>query len=142
MYTRYTTKNNSSSSSLDDEDVQDELYDLCDEDNGKFADGAIWNDDDYESDELGKANSEDESFAYALSDEIFDDREAEDLWDVKDLLPGDLIYDERDHHKYGIVVRISGDECIYASVDSDNEIRWDYKCDLNDIDEDFMYTRY
>lgn len=142
MYTRYTTKNNSSSSSLDDDDVQDELYDLRDEDDGKFADGEKWDDDNYKSNELGKADSEDQSFAYALSDEIFDDREAEDLWDVEDLLPGDLIYDEGDHHKYGIVVRISGDECIYASVDSDNEIRWDYKCDLNDIDEDFMYTRY
>ena len=142
MYTRYTTKNNSSSSSLDDDDVQDELYDLRDEDDGKFADREKWDDDNYKSNELGKADSEDQSFAYALSDEIFDDREAEDLWDVEDLLPGDLIYDEGDHHKYGIVVRISGDECIYASVDSDNEIRWDYECDLNDIDEDFMYTRY
>ena len=140
MITRYPTSN--SSNRFDEDTVQDELYDLRNSKTGKFRDGADWTDDDYKSSELGTAYSEDQAFAYALSDEIFDDREAEDLWDVEDLLPGDLIYDERDHHKYGIVVRISGDECIYASVDSDNEIRWNYKCDLNDIDEDFMYTRY
>ena len=142
MYTRYTTKNNSSSSSLDDDDVWDELKSLRNEKNGKFADGEEWDIDNYKSDEFGRANREDESFVYALSDEIFKNRKAEELKDVNDLLPGDVIYDKWDHERYGIVLSISDDECTYASVDSDNEIRWNYECDLNDIDEDFMYTRY
>ena len=140
MITRYPTSN--SSNRFDEDTVQDELYDLMDSKNGKFRNGADWTDDDYKSSELGTARSEDQAFAYALSDEIFDDRDADDVWEAEDLRPGDVIYDRLNNQLYGVVVRIRNDTCTYASVDSDGEIDWSFTCDLNDIDDDFMYTRY
>lgn len=140
MITRYPTSN--SSNRFDEDTVQDELYDLRDSKTGKFRDGADWTDDDYKSSELGTAHSEDQAFAYALSDEIFDDRDADDVWEAEDLRPGDVIYDRWNNKLYGVVVRIRNDTCTYASVDSDGEIDWSFTCDLDDIHEDIMYTRY
>lgn len=140
MITRYPTSN--SSNRFDEDTVQDELYDLRDSKNGKFRNGADWTDDDYKSSELGTAHSEDQAFAYALSDEIFDDRDADDVREAEDLRPGDVIYDRWNNQLYGVVVRIRNDTCTYASVDSDGEIDWSFTCDLNDINEDIMYTRY
>ena len=140
MITRYPTSN--SSNRFDEDTVQDELYDLRASKTGKFRDGADWTDDDYKSSELGTAYSEDQAFAYALSDEIFDDRDADDVWEAEDLRPGDVIYDRWNNKLYGVVVRIRNDTCTYASVDSDGEIDWSFTCDLDDIHEDIMYTRY
>ena len=141
MITRYPTSN--SSNRFDEDTVQDELYDLRASKTGKFRDGADWTDDDYKSSELGTAHSEDQAFAFALSDEIFGDDPADTHHDADEVMAGDIIYTDDDHVYVVLEVhRDSDDEYVdCVGLENDRRIQWDnIEVNFSDIDE--IITRY
>lgn len=139
MYTRYLDDN--SADDLEDKIIA-ELEDLHDDRDGKYAEGTEWDDDNYRSPELGRANGLNESFAFELSDDLFDNRDYDEMdWSDVDnyLRVGDIIYDN-DDDVYGVVTSISRKTAHYVGLDSHDEIEWDQSVSLNDIEK--FYTRY
>ena len=141
-YTRYL--DNSSTDDLDDleDDVIAELEDLREDRDSKYAENTEWDDDNYRSTELGRANGLNESFAFELSDELFGNRD-HDVMDWNDvdeyLRVGDIIYDN-DGDVYGVVTSINRRTAHYVGLDSRDEIEWDQSVSLNDIEE--FISRY
>lgn len=136
MYTRYTTKNNSSSNSLESR-VADKLDDLRYNDK-KYAEEEDWYEDRYDDSEaLWRADGEDESFAFELSDELFGDRDYEILngEDIDELRVGDIIYDEEDAtgEVYGVVTYVGSKEVEYVGLNSSDEIDWSNSVRINKI---------
>ncbi len=136
MYTRYTTKNNSSSNSLESR-VADKLDDLRYNDK-KYAEEEDWYEDRYnDSEALWRADGEDESFAFELSDELFGDRDYEILngEDIDELRVGDIIYDEEDAtgEVYGVVTYVGSKEVEYVGLNSSDEIDWSNSVRINKI---------
>lgn len=84
-----------------------------------------------------------EAFAYYVSDEIFGTRTVDAVDHAEDLRVGDVMYDDEEN-RYGIVMEMDGDLCVYASVDNEDDgyIDWYFECSLDDIRESRMYTRY
>lgn len=141
-YTRYL--DNSSTDDLDDleDDVIAELEDLREDRDSKYAENTEWDDDNYRSTELGRANGLNESFAFELSDELFGNRDHDvmDWSDVDEYLRvGDIIYDN-DGDVYGVVTSINRRTAHYVGLDSRDEIEWDQSVSLNDIEE--FISRY
>ena len=136
-YTRYL--DNSNTDDLDDleDEVSDELDDLRDNDE-KYADGEDWYEDEYnDSEALWRADGEDESFAFELSDELFGDRDYEILngEDIDELRVGDIIYDEEDAtgEVYGVVTYVGSKEVEYVGLNSSDEIDWSNSVRINKI---------
>ena len=136
-YTRYLDK--SGTDALDDleDEVRDELDDLRKNDE-KYADGEDWYEDRYnDSEALWRADGEDESFAFELSDELFDDRDYEILngEDIDELRVGDIIYDEEDAtgEVYGVVTYVGSKEVEYVGLNSSDEIDWSNSVRINKI---------
>ena len=119
IYTRYPDD----VSDWDEDDIEELLDDLYTE----YRDER-WTDDDYKSEGLGRSDGYSQSFAYFISDEIFDDEpdEALDPYDdiqIDDLRLGDVVYlwedDEDDEGIYGVVVEVDPD----ADEDDSSAIR-------------------
>ena len=132
MYTRYLTN---SSSYLDEDEVEDELYAILDD----LDDW--WNmNKDYNFTSFGVTRvSGDEAFAYYVSDEIFGNRTVQRLYDEDDLQSGDVI--EFENGTYGIVAYTWNGGCRYATVESDGDI-YEENTDFDDNEIYRMYTRY
>ena len=79
-----------------------------------------------------------EAFAYYVSDEIFGNRDYDDVKYPEDLQVGDVICVDGD---YGIVDKVYDDYCRYYTVYKDGEI-YTTTVDFDDKDLDEMYTRY
>ena len=136
MFTRYLDDNDSNS--LDEDEVEDILRSL--EGDDKFGDGEKWKIDDYDdSDALPDADGYEKSFAFALSDEIFDDQSADSHHDTDDIMLGDIIYTDDGEVYVVINIRSSSVDCV--GLDDDHYIDWkSISVKLNDIDE--IITRY
>ena len=135
MYTRYLTNNNSSSGNLDEDEVMDILADL--RKNGDFANDGTWTQSNYDSDILGKADNRNESFAFALSDEIFGNQNEMVHYDEDDIYVGDIIYD---YNNDAYIVNEVGKDFVWCTGLESRTINWDLKVDLDDIYE--IITRY
>ena len=140
MFTRYLDDNDSNS--LDEDEVEDILWSL--EDDKEFGDGEKWNIDDYDdSDVFDEAEGYEESFAFALSDEIFGDDPADTHHDADEVMAGDIIYTDDDHVYVVLEVhRDSDDEYVdCVGLENDRRIQWDnIEVNFSDIDE--IITRY
>ena len=139
MFTRYLDDNDSNS--LDEDEVEDILWSL--EDDKEFGDGREWDIDDYDdSDVFDEAEGYEESFAFALSDEIFGDDPADTHHDADEVMAGDIIY--TDDHVYVVleVHRDSDDEYVdCVGLENDRRIEWNgIKVDFFDIED--IITRY
>ena len=124
MFTRYLDDNDSNS--LDEDEVEDILWSL--EDDNEFGDGEKWNIDDYDdSDVFDEAEGYEESFAFALSDEIFGDDPADTHHDADEVMAGDIIYTDNGHVYVVLEVhRDKNDEYVdCVGLEDDKWIEWD-----------------
>lgn len=117
--------------------LMDEILDEC---SGKYfeADGYWDMDRSYDSNVFYDDVEGSEAFAYYVSDEIFGNRDYDDVKYPEDLLIGDVICVDGD---YGIVDKVYDDYCRYYTVYKDGEIHTT-TVDFDDKDLDEMYTRY
>ena len=117
--------------------LMDEILDEC---SGKyFEDDGYWDmDRSYDSNVFYDDVEGSEAFAYYVSDEIFGNRDYDDVKYPEDLLIGDVICVDGD---YGIVDKVYDDYCRYYTVYKDGEIHTT-TVDFDDKDLDEMYTRY
>ncbi len=117
--------------------LMDEILDEC---SGKyFEDDGYWDmDRSYDSNVFYDDVEGSEAFAYYVSDEIFGNRDYDDVKYPEDLLVGDVICVDGD---YGIVDKVYDDYCRYYTVYKDGEI-YTTTVDFDDKDLDEMYTRY
>lgn len=140
MFTRYLDDNDSNS--LDEDEVEDILWSL--EYDDEFGDGEEWNIDDYDdSDVLPEADGYEESFAFALSDEIFGDDSDTTHDDVDEVMAGDIIYTDNGHVYVVLEVhRDKNDEYVdCVGLEEEQWIEWDgIEVDFSDIEE--IITRY
>ena len=140
MFTRYLDDNDSNS--LDEDEVEDILWSL--EDDKEFGDGEEWNIDDYDdSDVLPTAKSYEESFAFALSDEVFGDDSKDTHYDADEVMAGDIIYTDNDHVYVVLKVhRDKNDEYVdCVGLEDDQWIEWDnIEVEFSDIEK--IITRY
>lgn len=151
-YTRYPTDSDDDDDDDDDNDgllsngksvTTSNVRDLIDEFlDDEYEVGDEWDKTSYTSDVFGKGTDE-EGFAYYLSDYIFDDDDDldyDEVDDFTDLRPGDVIYsDELYAGWYGVVTRISSSTITYLGVDDDDEI---YQTTISLSKLDKAYTRY
>ena len=115
------------------EDLLDEVLDDAEDD---YDDG--WDmDERYDSNVFGSRATGSVAFSYYISDKVFGNLDYDELNDTDDLRAGDIIEDD---DRYGVVIEIDGDTCIYASVRDNGQIRRTFECDLDDIGD--MITRY
>ena len=117
--------------------LMDEILDEC---SGKyFEDAGYWAmARSYDSNVFYDDVEGSEAFAYYVSDEIFGNRDYDDVKYPEDLLIGDVICVDGD---YGIVDKVYDDYCRYYTVYKDGEIHTT-TVDFDDKDLDEMYTRY
>ena len=117
--------------------LMDEILGEC---SGKyFEDDGYWDmDRSYDSNVFYDDVEGSEAFAYYVSDEIFGNRDYDDVKYPEDLQVGDVICVDGD---YGIVDKVYDDYCRYYTVYKDGEI-YTTTVDFDDKDLDEMYTRY
>ena len=133
MYTRYLT--DKTSSYLDEDEVEDELYAVLDDLDHEWNMSKKHDFDTFDEYDV----TGDEAFAYYVSDEIFGDRDVERLYDEDDLQSGDVIW--FDDETYGVVTYTWSDGCNYVSVDKYGDV-YDDDTYYEDNEIYRMYTRY
>ena len=133
MYTRYLT--DKTSSYLDEDEVEDELYAVLDDLDHEWNMSKKHDFDTFDEYDV----TGDEAFAYYVSNKIFGDRDVERLYDEDDLQSGDVIW--FDDETYGVVTYTWSDGCNYVSVDKYGDV---YDDDTYYEDDEIyrMYTRY
>ena len=115
-----------------------------------YETGDIWDmDEDYVTELFGRCSG-DKAFAAKVSDLVFGDLDENELDDVSDVRPGDVLYLWGDEYEHYIIVTdvysSSGRNYIrYAYADpEDGKIRWNVSMRISDLDEEYDegYTRY
>ena len=121
--------------------VESLLDEILEKRSGKyFDDDGYWDAEEYTSSVLGKGTSNDEAFAYYISDQIFGKLDVKSVKYEDDLKSGDVLRIDGD---YGVVSDTWRDGFSYVTVTSRGAVKeYDVDFDEYDYDIDDMSTRY
>lgn len=146
VYTRYpegASDDDTLSNGKDatEKNVRSILSDLEDDYSGK-----TWDTKKYKSSVLGSGSSYNQSFAYFISDEIFDKLDSSTSTRFSKMRVGDVLY-LYDEDLYVVILSVdtSRDEYTYAyAKDNNGKIYWDRSGDLDELETQYdeYYTRY
>lgn len=121
--------------------VESLLDEILEKRSGKyFDDDGYWDAEEYTSSVLGKGTSNDEAFAYYISDQIFGKLDVKSVKYVDDLKSGDVL---RIDGNYGVVSDTWRDGFSYVTVTSSGNVKeYDVDFDEDDYNIKDMSTRY
>ena len=121
--------------------VESLLDEILEKRSGKyFDDDGYWDAEEYTSSVLGKGTSNDEAFAYYISDQIFGKLDVKSVKYEDDLKSGDVLRIDGD---YGVVSDTWRDGFSYVTVTSRGAVKeYDVDFDEDDYNIKDMSTRY